>query len=212
MSESKFELPEGYRLRTLDGDDGFPDTYYVEDDHGREVTRDYADTADALAAAEHALEYTASLRDDLARTCRKLADLTSEKQQLEGALARAIEYARTLLRNVPEHHHDGTTPESEVDGLGRQLHGDGYAGADYVMVAVTRACCWMEDLNVALGQIRSLARTGLLGGDPLTSQNSREQEAGVSDGGFGYARPGDAVLDVAVELARLARGLPRGED
>src|SRR5690606_41530839 len=78
------------------------------------------------------------------------------------------------------------------------------------MLAMTAGCGWIAELDLALGQVRSLTKHGYLGDVPLTMQHCREFEAHLyTRERNGGASPSDAVLDVAVELARLSRGLPR---
>jgi hypothetical protein len=111
-----------------------------------------------------------------------------------------------LLRAIVENA-TGGMDDISTDGLCGRLYGGDVSHLTLATDALCAASRRIEDMDLALGQIRTLAMTGVMGDEPLSQQDSRVQVAGISAPRnlYGRATPDDAIADVAAELYRLAR-------
>jgi len=150
---------------------------------------------------------------------KQLSLTQAELQDHKDAIKRCVEYAETLISHLPRDYIERKLDEEyKVDSLGRILYTienektkelENIPSSDFVLFAMLSTLSWIQDLEMSLGQIRSLVKNGFLGEEPLTCQDGRPVR---NANNLGFARPIDVILDVSVEIARLSRGLPREDD
>jgi hypothetical protein len=113
---------------------------------------------------------------------------------------------RCMLDRVPECR-GGGEDHIRTDDLGRVLgHEEQPTGTLISNIAMVRVGNWIEELDLALGQLRTFARSGELGDERLTYQSTRLFEGHiVPEAPTLHAMPDDAMVDVLAEIGRLAK-------
>lgn len=134
--------------------------------------------------------------------------LTAETRPLLALIRETNGDLRCLLDHVPECR-GGGEDRVATDDLGHVIYESGSGSPSCTplsSIVMNRVIIWIEELDLALGQLRSFARTGDLGTERLTLQERRISECGlVPDGPTQHPMPDDALIDVLAEIGRLAQ-------